>query len=146
MDLLRDETHPGVRTVLGHFMFVYIHPYTDGNGRIARFLMNAMLASGNYPWTVIKLDKRDSYMKALETASVKSKITAFAKCIAEQVSETIARVSYFQMLTSLLLIFSFNASLSVTKAAISFCTFSALVFRILKAISEFSSGSTMGLE
>jgi hypothetical protein len=88
VDLLRDETHPGVRAVLGHFVFVYNHPYTDGNGRIARFLMNAMLASGNFPWTVIKLDKRDSYMKALETASVKSDITAFAKFIAEQVSES----------------------------------------------------------
>ncbi|MGA8556484.1 MAG: Fic family protein, partial [Candidatus Acidiferrales bacterium] len=30
-DLLREERHPGVRVVLGHFVFVYIHPYMDGN-------------------------------------------------------------------------------------------------------------------
>jgi hypothetical protein len=45
-DLLREETHPAIRVVLGHFFFVYIHPYMDGNGRIGRFLMNVMMASG----------------------------------------------------------------------------------------------------
>ena len=48
-DLLTEEEHPAVRVVLGHFFFVYIHPYMDGNGRIGRFLMNVMLASGGYP-------------------------------------------------------------------------------------------------
>ncbi len=52
-DLLRAETDPAVRVVLGHFKFVYIHPSVDGNGRMGRFLMNLMLASGGYPWTAI---------------------------------------------------------------------------------------------
>jgi len=86
-DLLKEETEASVRVVLGHFIFVYIHPYFDGNGRMARFLMNAMLASGNYPWTVIKLDNRDEYMAALEKASSGNDITDFAKFIGEQVSK-----------------------------------------------------------
>ncbi len=45
--MLKDEPEVSVRVVLGHFIFVYIHPYFDGNGRMARFLMNVMLASGN---------------------------------------------------------------------------------------------------
>jgi len=88
-DLLKEEPEASVRVVLGHFIFVYIHPYFDGNGRIARFLMNVMLASGNYPWTVIKLDKREQYMSALEKASVGNDITDFAKFIGEQVSNSI---------------------------------------------------------
>jgi len=48
-DLLRDETDPAVRVVLGHFVFVYIQPYTDGNGRMGRFLMNLMMAGGVTP-------------------------------------------------------------------------------------------------
>src|SRR5262252_9314344 len=36
-DLLREEEQPAVRAVLGHFVFVYIHPYMDSNGRIGRF-------------------------------------------------------------------------------------------------------------
>ena len=58
-DLLENEPEPGVRAVLGHWLFGYIHPYPDGNGRMARFLMNAMLASGGYPWTVIRVEDRD---------------------------------------------------------------------------------------
>jgi Fic family protein len=53
-DLLEHEPEPGVRAVLGHWVFGFIHLYPDGNGRIARFLMNALLASGGYPWTVIR--------------------------------------------------------------------------------------------
>ncbi len=33
-EMLREETEPSVRVVLGHFIFVYMHPYTDGNGRV----------------------------------------------------------------------------------------------------------------
>ena len=88
-NLLKEEPEVSVRVVLGHFIFVYIHPYFDGNGRMARFLMNVMLASGNFPWTVITLDKREQYMSALEKASVGNDITDFAKFIGEEVSNTI---------------------------------------------------------
>jgi len=62
-DLLREEPHPAVRVVLGHFIF--IHPYMDGNGRVGRFLMNTMMASGGYPWTVIPVTDRNAYVNAL---------------------------------------------------------------------------------
>jgi len=78
-ELLQTEDHPGVRAVLGHFIFVYTHPYMDGNGRIGRFLMNAMLASGGYPWTVIPVEQRDAYMTSLESASVDQDILPFAE-------------------------------------------------------------------
>jgi hypothetical protein len=84
-ELLIKEKHAGVRVVLGHFFFVYIHPYIDGNGRMARFLMNTMLASGNYPWTVIPVERRDDYMEALEEASVNGNIEPFALFISELV-------------------------------------------------------------
>ena len=67
-----------MRIVLGHFIFVYIHPYFDGNGRMGRFLMNVMLASGGYPWTVIPVQRRNEYMDALEAASVNGNIEPFA--------------------------------------------------------------------
>ncbi len=82
-DLLERESHAAVRAVLGHFMFVYIHPYFDGNGRLARFLMNAMLASGGYPWTVIRLEFREEYMDALEAASSHGDIRKFADFVAK---------------------------------------------------------------
>ncbi len=86
--LLREEKEPAVRAVLGHFFFVYIHPYIDGNGRMGRFLMNVMLASGGYPWTVIPLETRNEYMNALEEASVKQNIELFSRFLSELVQKS----------------------------------------------------------
>jgi hypothetical protein len=86
-ELLMEEQNPAVRVVLGHFMFVYIHPYMDGNGRIGRFVMNAMLAAGGYPWTVISVDSRKIYMEALEQASVNQNIVPFADFLAALVTK-----------------------------------------------------------
>src|SRR3990170_664506 len=85
-EMLTEESEPSVRVVLGHFIFVYIHPYTDGNGRIGRFLMNVMLAAGGYPWTVVPLERRDAYMTALEEASVRQNIVPFADFLARLVA------------------------------------------------------------
>jgi Fic/DOC family len=87
-ELLMEEQEPAVRIVLGHFVFVYIHPYVDGNGRIGRFLMNAMLASGGFPWTVVPLAQRDRYMNALEIASTQQDILPFAAFISDLVKAT----------------------------------------------------------
>ena len=86
-ELLKEEEEARVRVVLGHFIFVYIHPYMDGNGRIGRFLMNLMLASGGYPWTVISVKQRGAYMSALESASVKQDIAPFAGFLAGLVKD-----------------------------------------------------------
>ncbi|HEY5490400.1 MAG TPA: Fic family protein [Gemmatimonadaceae bacterium] len=81
-ELLTEESSPAVRAVLGHFFFVFIHPYMDGNGRMARFLMNAMFASGGYPWTIIPVNRRKEYMASLDTASAGGKIEPFARFVA----------------------------------------------------------------
>ncbi|MDP3666512.1 MAG: Fic family protein, partial [Sediminibacterium sp.] len=86
-ELLQEEKEASVRAVLGHFVFVFIHPYMDGNGRMGRFLMNAMLASGGYPWTVIPVEVRDEYMQALESASVDQDIEPFANFLANLVDK-----------------------------------------------------------
>ena len=86
-ELLAQETEAAVRVVLGHFVFVYIHPYMDGNGRMGRFLMNVMLAAGGYPWTVIPLQRRDAYMAALEQASVEQDIVPFTDFLAQLVRQ-----------------------------------------------------------
>ena len=88
-DLLENETEPGVRGVLGHWLFGYIHPYPDGNGRMARFVMNAMLASGGYPWTVIRVEDRDAYLSALDRASIDINIAPFTAFVAERVRRSI---------------------------------------------------------
>jgi hypothetical protein len=87
VELLRVEPDAGVRAVLGHFMFVYIHPYMDGNGRMGRFLMNLMLASGGCPWTVVPVERRYDYLKALEAASVGQNIRPFSEFLGRLVKD-----------------------------------------------------------
>jgi len=55
--------------------------------RIGRFLMNTLLASGGYPWTVIRMSRRDVYMKALEAASAQGQIKPLAEFIAQEMNE-----------------------------------------------------------
>jgi hypothetical protein len=85
--LLEAEHSAAIRAVLGHFLFVFIHPYFDGNGRLGRFLMNAMLASGGFPWTVIRVEHRSEYMAALESASSNQDIKPFAEFIARSIAK-----------------------------------------------------------
>ena len=84
-DLIADEPSAAVRAVLGHFCFVFIHPYMDGNGRMGRFLMNAMLASGGYPWTILRVEWRDRYMAALDAASAHGDIGPFARFLVDAI-------------------------------------------------------------
>jgi hypothetical protein len=85
-ELLRDEPSAAVRAVLGHFTFVFIHPYMDGNGRLGRFIMNAMLASGGFPWTVLRLEDRSRYMEALDAANGQANIKSFATLVAQSLA------------------------------------------------------------
>ena len=82
--LLQQENEPAVRAMLGHFLFVFIHPYPDGNGRLGRFLMNTMLASGGYAWTVTRLKRRKQYMNVLEQASVGGDIRPFSEFVLQE--------------------------------------------------------------
>jgi fido (protein-threonine AMPylation protein) len=84
-DLIEAEPEPSVRAVLGHWLFGFIHPYPDGNGRVARFLMNVLLASGGYPWTVVRVEDRAAYLNALDRASIDVDARPFAMLIAKRV-------------------------------------------------------------
>ena len=52
------------------------------------FLMNLMLASGGYPWTVVPVERRDDYLKTLEAASVGQNVRPFSAFLGTLVKET----------------------------------------------------------
>ena len=60
---------------------------------MARFLMNAMLASGGFPWTVIRVEDRCAYLAALDRASIDMDIGPFARFIAERVQRSLEQAS-----------------------------------------------------
>lgn len=53
-----------------HFRLTAIHPFTDGNGRTARLLMNLVLLQDGYPPVAIRPEDRIAYLDALEHASL----------------------------------------------------------------------------
>ncbi|MFV1977569.1 MAG: Fic family protein, partial [Candidatus Scalindua sp.] len=84
-ECIAEEESFAVKAVLGHLFFGYVHPYFDGNGRTARFLMNFLFIIGGYKWVVIKLETREEYLAALESASVGKDITQFADFILDTI-------------------------------------------------------------
>ena len=50
---------------LFHYRYIRIHPFEDGNGRIARLMMNFILLRHNYPMIVIKSADKENYLRAL---------------------------------------------------------------------------------
>ncbi len=62
------EVHPLIFATFFHHKFVAIHPFDDGNGRMARLLMNLILLKNHFPPIVVKLADRNEYYGALAQA------------------------------------------------------------------------------
>ena len=50
---------------LFHYRYIRIHPFEDGNGRIARLMMNFILTRHDYPMVVVRSRKKSEYLEAL---------------------------------------------------------------------------------
>ena len=70
---LRKEKHPVELAAIAHKEFVFIHPFIDGNGRVARLLMNLILIQEGYVITIIPPVIRQDYIRALEKAHTDDK-------------------------------------------------------------------------
>ena len=72
-----DKIHPVELAALVHLKFVTIHPFTDGNGRISRLLMNFILHKNNFPMLDITYVGRSNYYTALERSQTKEEDRIF---------------------------------------------------------------------
>ncbi len=77
--------HPVERAARIHADFVKIHPFTDGNGRTSRILMNLELMKYGYPPVVLPVEKRLEYYEAMDAAHTKQDYEPFLALIAEVV-------------------------------------------------------------
>lgn len=71
------ELHPLILAATFHYQFVVIHPFDDGNGRMARLLMNLIFMQYGYPPVIIPLNKKREYLLALETADADNNLNSF---------------------------------------------------------------------
>lgn len=83
--------HPVERAARAHFWLVDIHPFADGNGRVARLLMNLLLIQSGYPIAIIRNEDRADYYAALESGHA-GRLEGFLGFVAEAVDRTAAIV------------------------------------------------------
>jgi len=81
--------HPVDRAAEAHYRLVTLHPFTDGNGRTARLLMNLILTDSGYPISVIPVEERLSYIKSLEKAQLGGSQEDFFLIVIEAVQRSL---------------------------------------------------------
>ena len=78
------KLNPVVLAALVHLKFVTIHPFSDGNGRISRLMMNFVLHKHSYPMLNIEYTNRNSYYNALERSQTKNKEYIFVQYLVKR--------------------------------------------------------------
>ena len=71
-----------------HHRFADVHPFDDGNGRMARLLMNLVLMRAGYPPAVIRQENRPAYYGALAEADAGS-LDALVRFVAGELEATL---------------------------------------------------------
>ena len=69
--LIQKDNDILIKAIEAHYRLVTIHPFTDGNGRTARLLLNAILLQNGYAPIIIRTIDRKRYLTALETYQVR---------------------------------------------------------------------------
>jgi len=82
--------HPVEKAIKAHFDLVAIRPFVDGNGRVARLLMNFILLQAGYPSAVIKQEKRATYIASLEHAHATSDLSKFKKFVCKAIDDSLS--------------------------------------------------------
>ncbi len=77
----KPEVNPIILSALFHYKFIRIHPFDDGNGRVARILMNFILMQFGYPPVIIKTEDKENYYAVLRLADA-DQIEPFIEYIA----------------------------------------------------------------
>ena len=80
----KSKLNPVVLAALVHLKFVSIHPFSDGNGRISRLMMNFVLHKHGYPMLNIEYTNRNSYYNALERCQTKNKDYIFIQYLVKR--------------------------------------------------------------
>lgn len=74
---LQTEKDPFKLAIMGHFKFVSIHPFVDGNGRVARLLMNLVLLQQGFWPIIIRPRDRKKYINSIEKGQLTQDTTAY---------------------------------------------------------------------
>ncbi|MDE1725547.1 MAG: Fic family protein, partial [Thaumarchaeota archaeon] len=84
-----DELTPIELAAQVHYDLSWIHPFSDGNGRVARLLLNFVLLRHGYPFTIIQAVERNTYLRTLRHMDTTAEIEPFVIYVARCVEQTL---------------------------------------------------------
>lgn len=94
--LLQDQLHPLLASCLMHYQLAFIHPFSDGNGRLCRFWQHLILSQWHssllsLPWISVLKDKSRDYYKNLRQSTPKYDASSFIlfmlRCISQSLND-----------------------------------------------------------
>ncbi len=90
MKKMKDQVHPLILSSVFHYEFVFIHPFTDGNGRMARLWHTALLTKWNPIFEYIPIESQiekfqDEYYDAIAKCHVEGESTVFIEFMLAQI-------------------------------------------------------------
>ncbi len=88
-DVKNSTMHPIETAAFLHHRLVEIHPFVDGNGRVARLLTNLYLIGNHYPVIILKSEERKNYYQCLKAAD-SGNLSPFANSLAKAVDESLS--------------------------------------------------------
>lgn len=67
---IQNGSHPFEEAVVFHYFFEAIHPFTDGNGRVGREVLNYLLKQSGFPQITVSKSDREKYINALQQGNI----------------------------------------------------------------------------
>ena len=90
----KDEIHPLILSSIFHYEFVFIHPFSDGNGRTARLWQNVILAAWEDIFEYVPIESeimkyQNDYYKAIHSCNLKGESTEFIEFMLKMIDEVL---------------------------------------------------------
>ena len=97
MNKAKDTVHPFILAAVFHYEFVFIHPFSDGNGRMARLWHTAILTAWKPMFEFIPIESQiekfqDGYYNAIAQCHIDGESTVFIEFILEQISAVLSEI------------------------------------------------------
>ena len=95
---IKEELHPLIISAVFHYEFVFIYPFSDGNGRMARLWHSAFLTKWNSIFEYIPIESQiekfqDKYYDAIAKCHSEGSSNTFIIFILEQIDKTLDEIT-----------------------------------------------------
>ena len=93
----KEDVHPLIMSSVFHYEFVFIHPFSDGNGRMARLWHTAFLTKWNKVFEYIPIESQiekfqDEYYESIAKCHTEGKLNTFIQFMLEQIDKVLSEI------------------------------------------------------